>query len=75
MLNTILERKSVRKYTDQQIDAETIEKILRAGMSGPTAVNARPWSFIVLTEQEMLEKGDVLCIVEAMKNMNEIERK
>ena len=57
MLNTIYERKSVRKYTDQKIDAETIEKILKAGMSGPTAVNARPWCFIVLNEQELLEKA------------------
>lgn len=56
MLNTIMNRKSVRKYTDQPISRETIEEILKAGMSGPTAVNARPWSFIAVTDEETLSK-------------------
>ena len=56
MLKTIYERKSVRKYTDQAIEKEKMDMILKAGMSGPTAVNARPWSFIAVTDQEMLNK-------------------
>ncbi len=56
MLENILERKSVRKYTDQPIEKEKVELILQAGMSGPTAVNARPWSFIVVDDKEVLAK-------------------
>ena len=56
MVDTILNRKSVRKYTNQVIEQEKIDLILKAAMSGPTAVNARPWSFLVVNEPELLEK-------------------
>ena len=56
MIKTILERKSVRKYTDQNITDEQLHTILEAAMSGPSACNARPWSFIVVRDKEMLEK-------------------
>ena len=56
MLNKINNRKSVRKYTDQAIEKSTIDSILKAGMSGPTAVNARPWSFIAVTDSQMLSR-------------------
>lgn len=56
MIDTILNRKSIRKYTDQMIEQEKIDLILKAGMSGPTAVNARPWSFIVVTDKELILK-------------------
>lgn len=56
-MEAIFERKSIRKYTAQPVEQEKINLILKAGMSGPTAVNARPWSFIVITDKEMLVKA------------------
>ena len=56
MIECIKSRKSVRKYTDQKITDEDLHTILEAAMSGPTACNARPWSFIVVRDKEMLEK-------------------
>lgn len=55
-VKTILKRRSIRKYTDQKVDQETIRKVLSCGMSGPTAVNARDWSFIVVDDPEVLQK-------------------
>ncbi len=55
-IQTILTRKSVREFTDKSISQEDIHTILKAGMSGPTCVNARQWSFIVVTEREKLER-------------------
>lgn len=55
-LDAIFNRKSIRKYTDQKISKEDIETILKAGMAGPSAVNARPWSFIVVEDRETLNK-------------------
>ncbi len=55
-VETILARRSVRKYADEKVDREIIEEILKCGMSGPTAVNARPWSFIVVDDREELGK-------------------
>ena len=54
-VKTILKRRSTRKYTSQKVDEEIIKKILRCGMSGPTAVNARDWSFIVVDDSNKLK--------------------
>jgi nitroreductase len=55
-LEIIFRRRSIRKFTDQPLDKETITLLLQAGMAAPTAVNSQPWEFIVLTEPEMLAK-------------------
>lgn len=53
-IQAILTRKSVRAFIDQGISKGDIHTILQAGMSGPTCVNSRPWSFIVVEEREKL---------------------
>lgn len=53
-LQALATRKSVRKFTQQSLSQEDIRKILSAGMSGPSCVNSRPWSFVVVTDKEML---------------------
>lgn len=55
-LKAIMGRKSVRKFTDQKIRKEDIKTILEAGMSGPSCVNARDWSFVVVTDPEIMVK-------------------
>ena len=47
-------RRSTREFLDTAIEPEKIKAILSAGMSGPSAVNARPWEFIVITDREKL---------------------
>lgn len=55
-LQAIFTRRSVRTFSERQISSEDIHTILRAGMSGPTCVNARQWSFIVVTAREKLSQ-------------------
>lgn len=55
-LEAILERRSARNFTEQHISEEDLRKILSAGMSGPTAVNARDWSFLVVRDKSTLNK-------------------
>ena len=55
-LETIFRRRSIRKYTDQPLNNETIRLLLQAGMAAPSAVNSQPWEFIVVTEPEMLAR-------------------
>lgn len=55
-IHAIKTRISTRQYSDQPITDEALHTILEAGMSGPSAVNARPWSFIVVRDPEMLNK-------------------
>ena len=56
----IKNRKSVRAFTGENVSKGNLEKILDAGMSAPSAMNAQPWSFVVITERVVLnelEKG------------------
>ena len=51
----IMTRVSVRAYTADKVSETQIEKMLRAGMAAPSAVNKQPWHFIVVTEQVQLD--------------------
>lgn len=52
----IMTRTSVRAYLDKPVEDEKIEKLLRAGMAAPSAVNIQPWHFVVVKDKAMLEK-------------------
>jgi nitroreductase len=53
-LETIFQRRSIRKYTDQPVEPEKLDLLLKAGMAAPSAMNCRPWEFIVVTDPEKL---------------------
>lgn len=55
ILEAIFKRRSIRKYIDQPVPQETLEQLLQAGMAGPSAVNSRPWEFVVVTEPAILD--------------------
>ena len=56
MLETIMTRTSIRQYTDQPVEKEKSEAMLRAGMAAPTAVNAQPWHFVVVSDKAKLSE-------------------
>jgi nitroreductase len=51
MLNLILNRQSDRSYSDKHVENEKIERIIEAGRMAPSACNAQPWKFIVVTDK------------------------
>jgi len=55
-LESIYTRRTIRKYTDKKVSDEIIEKLLKAGMSGPSTMNEQPWHFIVVTDRKLLEE-------------------
>lgn len=55
-LQAIRSRVSVRQFSPQEIPEEALRAILEAGMSGPSCVNSRDWSFVVVRNKEMLNK-------------------
>jgi nitroreductase len=56
MIDTILNRRSIRKYTDAPIPKEQIEEIIRAGMYAPTAKNTQAWHYVVIQDKELLKQ-------------------
>lgn len=55
-MNTILSRKSIRKYKDRKVSDDIVEELLRAGMQAPSAGNEQPWEFIVLRDKKIMKK-------------------
>lgn len=55
-MDTIKNRRSIRKYTDQEVTEETLRELLEAGMCAPSAGNERPWHFIIVKERDHLEE-------------------
>lgn len=51
----ILTRRSVRRYTAQDVEEKDVRKLLEAGMSAPSAGNERPWHFVVIRDRGTLE--------------------
>ncbi|MDE6535599.1 MAG: nitroreductase family protein [Muribaculaceae bacterium] len=59
--SNIIERTSIRKFTDQNINDTFCEAILHAAMSAPSGVNLQPWEFVVIRTPEFLkELGEAL---------------
>ena len=49
-------RRSHRKFTEEEIDAEDVKLILRAGLMSPTSKGQRAWQFVVVDDKMDLEK-------------------
>lgn len=54
-IENIMTRTSIRAYTDQAVEPEKIETMLKAAMAAPTAMNKQPWHFVVVSNREKLD--------------------
>ena len=50
------QRRSHRKFTDEEIDGEDLKLILRAALMSPTSKSQRAWQFVVVDDKSDLEK-------------------
>lgn len=58
-MKLIDERRSIRKYSEEMVSKEIINKILHSAMQGPSARNQKPWHFLVCTKEnrpDLLQK-------------------
>ncbi len=56
LFTAIKERRSCRNFLPTQVADEAIARILEAATWAPSPMNAQPWEFIVITNQELKEK-------------------
>lgn len=61
MMETILNRRSVRSFKKDQIKDEELEQILQAGKFAPSGMNKQPWHFTAVQNAEMLNKINDGC--------------
>jgi nitroreductase len=55
MDDPVLSRRSIRKYTKEDVPDVLVERLLRAAMSAPSAGNQQPWQFIVVRDRKLLD--------------------
>jgi len=56
VINTILNRRSVREFTDKPVSKEDVSIILNSGHWAPSGLNNQPWRFIVIRNRETIQK-------------------
>ena len=54
-VDAIMTLRSVRLYSAEPVDDQTVQTLLRAAMQAPSARNAQPWHFIVISERAVLD--------------------
>ena len=52
----VQQRRSHRKFTGEEVSAEDVKVILRAGLMAPTSKGQRAWQFLVVDDKQDLEK-------------------
>ncbi len=50
----LFERRSIRKFTSQDIAPQLVETIVEAGLLAPTSKNGHSWQFTLVDDREML---------------------
>ncbi len=55
-LQLALKRRSIRKYTEQPVEQEKIDTILKAALASPSGKHLNPWEFVVVTDREVLSR-------------------
>lgn len=75
VIKTIYERRAVRKYTDQAVSKEFIEKVLDAGRMAPSAMNKQPWKFYIVTSKEDIKLFSGEIVKAGMKSLTEMSLK
>ncbi|WP_430882678.1 nitroreductase family protein [Fusibacter sp. JL216-2] len=55
-LEFFAKRHSVRKFKDEEVPQEDIEKIIKAATLAPSGKNIQNWHFVVVKSRDMIEK-------------------
>lgn len=56
LIDTICSRRSIRKYTEEELPEGTEDLLLKAAFSAPTAKNKQPWHFVLINDRRILKE-------------------
>ena len=54
-IETIMARRSVRKYLDQPVEHEKLQTLATCGINAPSGMNKQPWLLRVVESQEFID--------------------
>lgn len=71
MDDIIFTRRSVRNYNlDKKLTYEELVDICRAGMTSPSARNQQPWRFLIIDDEEIINKMADIIVKSTMNLRN-----
>lgn len=56
IISNILNRRSIRKYTDQQVSEEQLDTIMKCAIYAPSVLNKQPWEIRAIQNQSIIEE-------------------
>ena len=56
MIELLRKRRSIRKFTDEQISPESIQTLIEAALRSPSSRGTNPWEFILVDDPELILK-------------------
>lgn len=77
IIDIIKTRRSVREYTDEPVSEEDIKFLIDCARYAPTGFNIQPWSFIVITNKDIMRKISelgkryIIPMIKPMKNSSQ----
>lgn len=55
-IETIINRRSTRIFTEEKVEEEVLKEIVEAGLYAPSSMNKQPWHFTVIQKESLLEE-------------------
>jgi nitroreductase len=55
-IDVIRQRRSIRKFTDKEIEADKLELLKEAALRPPSSQGNNPWEFVFVTDKQLLAK-------------------
>jgi nitroreductase len=63
VLDVIRKRRTIRKFTDQELSREQIDTLLELAMCAPNRLDRQPWNFVVVQDKKLQKQfADILRI-------------
>ena len=61
LFSALLNRRSIRKYSEKKIPDKDIDSLLKSAMYAPSAMNNQAWQFVVINQRQKLD--DIIKVI------------
>lgn len=70
-IKTILNRRSIRSYSNEQIKPEELDLIIKAGLYAPSGRNEQSWHFTVIQNADLINELSTASKIQMLKQDND----
>ncbi len=69
LMEAIYSRRSVRSYSDQQVEKPIVETLIQAAVQAPSALNQQPWAFAIIQDRKLLAQYSARVKAHVLKSL------